>query len=489
MFYERKIKYLDYYENGERIKGSGFVKLEARDGGLRIEVAITGLHVTDSFTRDVLLCCDKQEIVIGRIRISGGKGQYRQSCQGMNEIGGMGITYGQLQGIRIPLGGDRELSCNWQEKSREEIRSGEQNGGSGESRTRKEMVVRSAGTAGSEDLERNLEKNESGADGIWKVEIAGKLTGSGAESVQSSGRSAGFKLDSKQSKAGNGGSEREDTRESVEYAGIRAENEESLLRGTGSGEGTVGRFGSGAAQRSVGYAGTQGETARSSVLGYESGAEEARLGAKNRGKDSERQEDRRQEPSGKDQGIRAKQETSGGEEGQVWRKEKIGDKRSGEPEGRAEGPEKYHEEAREGEIESAEQRCDSKRRGAQETKHPVKLLEDKWLQLCAIYPHINPFHDKREYLSIGPSDFVLFPSAAYKMVNNSFLLHGYYNYHHLILTRLEKKGEKVYYIGVPGNYYEKEKQVAIMFGFESFECEEEPAQTGDFGYYMMRTEL
>ena len=35
----------------------------------------------------------------------------------------------------------------------------------------------------------------------------------------------------------------------------------------------------------------------------------------------------------------------------------------------------------------------------------------------------------------------------------------------------------------------KEKQVAIMFGFESFECAEEPAQAGDFGYYMMRTEL
>lgn len=124
-----------------------------------------------------------------------------------------------------------------------------------------------------------------------------------------------------------------------------------------------------------------------------------------------------------------------------------------------------------------------------ETGKPVKLLEDKWTQLCAIYPHIHPFRDKREYLSIGPADFVLFPAASYKMVNNSFLLHGYYNYHHLILARVEQKGEYRYYIGVPGGYFEKEKQVAIMFGFESFECETEPAQTGDFGYYMMRTEL
>ena len=60
---------------------------------------------------------------------------------------------------------------------------------------------------------------------------------------------------------------------------------------------------------------------------------------------------------------------------------------------------------------------------------------------------------------------------------------------HLLLARMERKGETLYYIGVPGTFFEKEKQVAIMFGFESFECAEEPAQAGDFGYYMMRTGL
>ncbi|MDE7351488.1 MAG: hypothetical protein K2O06_00330 [Acetatifactor sp.] len=119
----------------------------------------------------------------------------------------------------------------------------------------------------------------------------------------------------------------------------------------------------------------------------------------------------------------------------------------------------------------------------------VNLQEDKWKQLSSIYPHIQPFHDERDYLSLGPADFVLFPAQCYKAVNNSFLLHGYYNYHHLLLARVEKRGETVYYVGVPGNYYEREKQVAIMFGFESFECAEEPAQTGDFGYYMMRVEI
>ena len=37
----------------------------------------------------------------------------------------------------------------------------------------------------------------------------------------------------------------------------------------------------------------------------------------------------------------------------------------------------------------------------------LQLCEDKWEQLSNIYQHINPFKDEREYLSIGPNDFVI----------------------------------------------------------------------------------
>lgn len=117
------------------------------------------------------------------------------------------------------------------------------------------------------------------------------------------------------------------------------------------------------------------------------------------------------------------------------------------------------------------------------------MSEDKWRQLWKIYPHIRPFRDEREYLSLWPEDFVVLRSDAYRLSHNSFLLHGYYNYEHLILTQMSVNGTNRYYIGVPGNFYEKEKQVAIMFGFESFECRQEPAREGDFGYYMIRVEL
>ena len=77
---------------------------------------------------------------------------------------------------------------------------------------------------------------------------------------------------------------------------------------------------------------------------------------------------------------------------------------------------------------------------------------------------------------------------------NSFLLHGFYNYNHIILGKLQDSNDECtgsanYYIGVPGVYYEREKAVAIMFGFNSFECNREPATTGTFGYYMKKVEI
>lgn len=119
----------------------------------------------------------------------------------------------------------------------------------------------------------------------------------------------------------------------------------------------------------------------------------------------------------------------------------------------------------------------------------MRLQDTKWKQLCEIYPRITPFRDEREYLSVGPNDFVLLPSKYFGLVHNSFLLHGYYNYKHLVLKEIQNRNETRYYIGVPGTFFDREKQVAVMFGFESFECMEEPAKSGDFGYYLMRIEL
>ena len=114
---------------------------------------------------------------------------------------------------------------------------------------------------------------------------------------------------------------------------------------------------------------------------------------------------------------------------------------------------------------------------------------DKWEQLSHMYPRIRPFEDEREYLSIAPKDFVVLRQEYQRMVHNSFLLHGYYNYKHLILGKIPEGGAWHYYLGVPGNFYNREKMVAEMFGFEAFEGEREPVKAGDFGYFMKRVEI
>lgn len=118
-----------------------------------------------------------------------------------------------------------------------------------------------------------------------------------------------------------------------------------------------------------------------------------------------------------------------------------------------------------------------------------QISPNKWEQLNRIYPKIQPFGDVREYLSIAPCDFVILSEHYQEMVQNSFLLHGYYNYGHLILTKIKEGIDDNYYLGVPGVYYEREKQAALLFGFEGFEGDGDAVQDGSFGYYMKRVEL
>ncbi len=118
-----------------------------------------------------------------------------------------------------------------------------------------------------------------------------------------------------------------------------------------------------------------------------------------------------------------------------------------------------------------------------------QIFPNKWEQLNRIYPKIQPFGDVREYLSIAPCDFVILSEHYQEMVQNSFLLHGYYNYGHLILTKIKEGIDDNYYLGVPGVYYEREKQAALLFGFEGFEGDGDAVQDGSFGYYMKRVEI
>ncbi|MDD6655699.1 MAG: hypothetical protein PUE95_00115 [Lachnospiraceae bacterium] len=121
---------------------------------------------------------------------------------------------------------------------------------------------------------------------------------------------------------------------------------------------------------------------------------------------------------------------------------------------------------------------------AEWTESDTPLCEDKWEQILTTYEKIHPYGDSRIYVKLEPKDFIVLRANYQHLVNNSFLLHGFYNYRYLILGK-----EKDFYLGVPGVFYEREKMVALMFGFEAFECEGGVAREGKFGYYLRKVEL
>ena len=112
---------------------------------------------------------------------------------------------------------------------------------------------------------------------------------------------------------------------------------------------------------------------------------------------------------------------------------------------------------------------------------------DLWERFQRKYTRVLAFECDSgcEILSIKPQDIGLLPRETWVYGNNSFLLHGYYNYRHLILARLSDSGGKIrYLLGVPGHYFSNEKYMASMFGFPHFVlAKKQPDEDGRFGYW------
>lgn len=307
MFYDRKIKYVDAYENGEKIHNAGFVKLEKEKEFVSVQIKINSLKQSDTCTCPIILVGDEKEVRLGELALEQGNGTYRNDKLNLEAIE-EGLAYDSLREVKIKMARGVELRCVINDK--------------------KEM-----------EKERTVFKSEA---------------------------------------------------ELLKEAFV--EERRSLAN----------------------------DALTPEVLMQEESVQEEQ--------EQEEQEQEEQEQE-EQQEVKAERE--------IVRK----------PAG------------------------------------------NKWQQLWDLYPHIKPFEDGREYLVMKPEDFVILREEYYNLATNSFLLHGYYNYDHLVMVRETKTQPEKYYIGVPGNFYEKEKQVAVLFGFESFESKFEPAGTGDFGYYMVGVKI
>lgn len=105
-----------------------------------------------------------------------------------------------------------------------------------------------------------------------------------------------------------------------------------------------------------------------------------------------------------------------------------------------------------------------------------------------VAPSVDDAAPEQIVRKIKRQELRILPRKYWNLSNNSFLMHGYYNYNHLLLV--EKDG--YYLVGVPGIYSTREAHAASLFGFPRFTDEyngtmrltsEEQNTYSTFGYW------
>lgn len=112
--------------------------------------------------------------------------------------------------------------------------------------------------------------------------------------------------------------------------------------------------------------------------------------------------------------------------------------------------------------------------------------EQKWKFILENYPVMTPFAGDEDTICVRLElkDIRLLPRPYWYLGNNSFLLHGFFNYRYLILGAMEKSEKKRWFLGIPGIYQNPERVMATLFGFPEFRNEKSaPVNTGEFGYW------
>lgn len=99
-----------------------------------------------------------------------------------------------------------------------------------------------------------------------------------------------------------------------------------------------------------------------------------------------------------------------------------------------------------------------------------------------------PFEDDQVVACVRmePQDIGMLPMKYWQLAGNSFLLHGYFSYRHLVLAKM---GDGQFILGIPGVNYQREQFMAGMFGFDAFKPVRNHVPAGnEFGYWYMELE-
>ncbi len=110
---------------------------------------------------------------------------------------------------------------------------------------------------------------------------------------------------------------------------------------------------------------------------------------------------------------------------------------------------------------------------------------ERIFELCpVIWPFAEPWAERCVKLEL--EDIGLLPAEHWQLTTNSFLMHSYYGYRHLVLARVRDGARYRYELLIPGIYNEREKEIAGLFGFETFRnTKSRPIAVGEYGYWSM----
>lgn len=132
-------------------------------------------------------------------------------------------------------------------------------------------------------------------------------------------------------------------------------------------------------------------------------------------------------------------------------------------------------------IQAAEAAAQLQQPWQQETTWP-----EQWQFILENYPVLTPFEGEDDILCVrlDLKDLRILPKRHWYLGNNSFLLHGFFNYRYLVLGAMDQEGEKRWFLGVPGVFQSQEKVMAAIFGFTEYKSEKTAQQkTNQFGYW------
>jgi len=107
-----------------------------------------------------------------------------------------------------------------------------------------------------------------------------------------------------------------------------------------------------------------------------------------------------------------------------------------------------------------------------EEQHRANATQtDPFEKLFVRADYIDAFDDDYFYdcIEVSPEKLKCLNQNEIDIAGNSFLLHGYYNFRHILFGRVRDNLDNTkYFIGVPGMYCNRERYMASMFGFNNF---------------------